>query len=306
MPAAESDLIAKLPQVRGKLRGNAELAKANWFQVGGRAEVLFRPEDTEDLAYFTKNKPADIPVTVLGVGSNLLVRDGGIDGVVIRLGRGFAYCRTEGEQLIAGAGCLNSNAVLAAMEDGIGGLEYLSGIPGNIGGALAMNAGAYGNETCNVLVEAEVIDPKGNIHTLKPEQIGYSYRHNGLPEGWIFTQGTFRGKKEDREVIKARIEEISTQRNNTQPVRSRTGGSTFRNPPGHKAWQLIDEAGCRGLRVGGAQISEMHCNFMINTGDATASDLETLGETVRKRVLNHCGITLEWEIKIIGNTTSST
>lgn len=306
MLAAESDLIARLPQVRGKLRKNAELSKANWFQVGGRAEVLFRPEDAQDLADFIAYKPSDIPVTVLGVGSNLLVRDGGIDGVVIRLGRGFTDCRAEGDMIIAGAGCLNSNAVMVTMEHSIGGLEYLSGIPGSIGGALAMNAGAYGTETCNVLMEAQAVDPKGYIHTLKPELIGYTYRHCGLPEGWIFTQGIFRGTKEVPETIKARIDDISTQRYSTQPVRSRTGGSTFRNPPGHKAWQLIDAAGCRGLRVGGAQMSELHCNFMINTGDATAADLEILGETVRKRVLNHSGIKLEWEIKIVGNTASST
>ncbi len=300
MPGSESSLISRLPAVRGKLRAHAELAKANWFQVGGLAEALFRPEDAEDLSQFIAHKPSDIPVTVLGVGSNLLIRDGGISGVVIRLGRGFADCRVEEDKVIAGAGCLNSNVVMVAKEHGIGGLEYLSGIPGGIGGALAMNAGAYGTETGSVLVEAEAVDTEGKLHILKPEDLKYSYRHCGLPSGWIFIRATLQGKHEDKDVIVKRIEDISHQRGSTQPVRMRTGGSTFKNPPGHKAWQLIDAAGCRGLKIGGAQMSELHCNFMINTGDATAGDLETLGETVRKRVSEHSGIMLEWEIRVVG------
>lgn len=301
----ENDLLASLPPVRGKLRAGADLSRINWFQVGGPAEVLFKPEDTQDLSHFIVHKPLGVPVTVLGVGSNLLVRDGGIDGVVIRLGRGFAECRAEGDRIVAGSGCLNSSVTTLAREHGIGGLEFLSGIPGSIGGALAMNAGAYGVETKDILVEATAVDPQGNIRTLTPQEIAYSYRHCGLPEGWIFTGAVFQGRPESSAVIAQRMEEIATQRNSTQPVRSRTGGSTFRNPEGHKAWKLIDEAGCRGLQQGGAQMSEMHCNFMINTGDATASDLETLGETVRKRVLDHCGISLHWEIRILGNKKPS-
>jgi UDP-N-acetylmuramate dehydrogenase len=300
MSITASSLLSRLPPVRGKLRENADLAKANWFQAGGPAEVLFRPEDTQDLADFIARKPSGIAVTVLGVGSNVLVRDGGVDGVVIRLGRGFASAQVEGGRLIVGAGCLNSNAVTAAKEYGIGGLEFLSGIPGSIGGALAMNAGAYGMETAQVLMEAEAVDPQGNSHILNPRDMHYSYRHCGLPEGWIFTRAVLQGKTEDPGVIAARMEEISVQRSSTQPVRSRTGGSTFKNPPGHKAWQLIDAAGCRGLAAGSAQMSELHCNFMINTGSATARDLEALGEEVCKRVFNHSGILLEWEIRIIG------
>ncbi|HEU5046367.1 MAG TPA: UDP-N-acetylmuramate dehydrogenase [Rickettsiales bacterium] len=304
MPEAR-ELIASLPATRGKMRAGADLSKSNWFQVGGPAEVLFKPEDTEDLAFFIANKPADLPITVLGVGSNLLVRDGGIDGVVIKLGRGFVDCRVEDDRIIAGSGCLNSSVTTLARDHGIGGLEFLSGIPGGIGGALAMNAGAYGTETKDILVEATAVDPQGKIHTLTPQEIAYSYRHCGLPEGWIFTGAVFQGRAESPEIIAKRMEEIALQRNSTQPVRSRTGGSTFRNPEGFKAWKLIDEAGCRGLRVGGAQMSELHCNFMINTGDATAQDLETLGETVIKRVLEHSGISLHWEIRIIGNSTTS-
>lgn len=303
--ANKESLISRLPQVRGKYRENADLSKINWFQVGGKAEVVFRPEDTKDLASFIANKPADVPVTVLGVGSNLLIRDGGIDGVVIRLGGGFTECRVEGDRVIVGAGCLNSNMTMLAKEHGIGGLEFLSGVPGSVGGALAMNAGAYGAETKDVLVEAEAVDTKGQVHILTPDKIGYSYRHSNLPQGWIFTKATLQGKKAAPEAIAKIMEEISEKRNATQPVRTRTGGSTFKNPQGQKAWQLIDAAGCRGLKVGDAQLSELHCNFMINTGNATASDLETLGETVRERVFQHSGVKLEWEIRILGNAVSS-
>lgn len=296
----EGGLISRLPSIRGKLRENAELAKACWFQVGGPAEVLFRPEDADDLAHFIADKSEDIPVTVLGVGSNLLVRDGGIDGVVIRLGRGFVDCRVEDDRVIAGAGCLNSNVVIMAQQYGISGLEFLSGIPGGIGGALAMNAGAYGAETKDILIEAEVIDGDGKVHTVTADKLGYSYRHSSAPEEWIFTKAVLQGRKEKPAVIAAVIEKIAHERVSTQPVRSRTGGSTFKNPPEKKAWQLIDEAGCRGLTVGGAQMSELHCNFMINTGNATAADLETLGDTVRKRVFDYSGVMLEWEIKILG------
>ncbi len=295
-----SDLIARLPDTRGRMRAQADLSKVNWFQVGGAAEVLFKPEDTHDLAHFLAHKPADVCVTVLGVGSNILVRDGGIEGVTLRLGRHFADCHAQGDRIIVGAGCLNSNAVTVAKDHGIGGLEFLSGVPGSMGGALMMNAGAYGSETKDVLVEAEVIDPQGHIHVLSAEKLHYTYRKCGLPEGWIFTRATLQGKEEAREKIAARMQEISVARENTQPIRSRTGGSTFKNPEGQKAWQLIEAAGCRGLHVGGAEMSRKHCNFMINTGNATAHDLETLGEEVRQRVLVHSGITLEWEIKRIG------
>lgn len=296
----DSELISRLPVTRGRLRADADLGKATWFQTGGAAEVLFRPDDVDDLSLFLKAVPADVPVTILGVGSNLLVRDGGLEGVVIRLGRGFTTCYSRGDALVVGAGCLNATATVIAQQYGIGGLEFLSGIPGTIGGALAMNAGAYGAETCDVLLEAEAVDPQGNVHVLKPERLGYSYRHCNLPEGWIFTQAILQGKAESAAKIAARMETIAKERSLTQPVRSRTGGSTFKNPAGHKAWKLIDEAGCRGLRVGGAQMSELHCNFMINTGEATSHDLETLGERVRERVHATSGIMLEWEIKRIG------
>jgi UDP-N-acetylmuramate dehydrogenase len=237
---------------------------------------------------------------ILGVGSNLLVRDGGIDGIVLRLGRNFAGCHVSGERITVGAACLNANLTTLAQEHGIGGLEFLSGIPGSVGGALFMNAGAYGRETGEVLVEAEAIDMRGQVHLLSPEKLGYGYRHCGLPQGWIFTRATLQGTREAPDIIAERMALIAGARESTQPVRSRTGGSTFRNPPGHKAWQLIDAAGCRGLRMGDAQMSELHCNFMINTGNATAYELEALGETVRSRVLAHSGIALEWEIQRIG------
>ncbi len=296
----QTDIISRLLTTRGRVRADADLGKATWFQTGGLAEVLFRPDDTDDLADFLKNCPKDIPLTILGVGSNLLVRDGGIEGVVIRLGRGFATCYSQGDTLVVGAGCLNANATVIAQQYGIGGLEFLSGIRGTIGGALAMNAGAYGVETKDILVKAEAVDPQGNKHTLTPADMGYSYRHCSLPEGWVFTHAVLQGRAENPEKIATRMEQIARERNATQPVRARTGGSTFKNPAGHKAWKLIDEAGCRGLRVGGAQMSELHCNFMINTGTATSHDLETLGERVRARVFEHSGIMLEWEIKRLG------
>lgn len=298
---AEKDLLARLPVTRGRIRADADVGKATWFQTGGTAEALFRPDDAEDLAYFLTHVPADVQRTILGVGSNLLVRDGGIDGVVIRLGRGFTTCYSQGDTLIVGAGCLNANATVIAQQYGIGGLEFLSGIPGTIGGALAMNAGAYGVETKDVLVQAEAIDTKGFKHVLKPGDLGYGYRHCSLPEGWIFTHAVLQGKAERPEKIAARMDMIARERGLSQPVRSRTGGSTFKNPVGHKAWKLIDEAGCRGMRLGGAMVSELHCNFLINTGDATSQDLESLGERVRERVNATSGILLEWEIKRIGH-----
>lgn len=303
-PAAQSttnDLLARLPAVRGKMRADVELAKTNWFGVGGLAELMFRPADENDLAYFLSEKPADVPVTVIGVGSNLIVRDGGLDGVVIRLGGSFAECRVEGELIYCGAGALDVNVAQLAQQHGLTGLEFLSGIPGTIGGALRMNAGAYGREMQDVLVEARAIDPQGRLHTLTVKEMQFSYRRcNGVPESWIFIGCILRAKMGDKQAIAAEMQRIADARGSTQPIKSRTGGSTFKNPEGHKAWQLVDEAGCRGLTIGGAQISELHCNFMINTGEATARDLEALGEEVRRRVKAKSGIELEWEIKRIG------
>ena len=294
-------LLSRLPHVRGGYRENVNLAKINWFNVGGNAEVVFRPEDSQDLADFLKNKPDDIKVTVLGVGSNLLVRDGGINGVVIRLGRGFTKLESDGERLIAGAGALSFNAATYAASSNIAGLEFLSGIPGTIGGALFMNAGAYGSDVSSVIESAEIIDEAGNINTVTPTDIGYVYRGNTLPHGVIFTKGVFRGTTGNREEIEDKIKEITHSRESTQPIKSRTSGSTFKNPDGKKAWELIDEAGCRGLKMGGAQVSEKHCNFFINTGNATSEDIENLGEEVRKRVKETSGVELQWEVKIIGN-----
>ncbi len=297
-----ANLVECLPEVRGRYRENAELSKSNWFQVGGTAEVLFKPEDVEDLADFLRGKPQDVPVTVIGVGSNLIVRDGGIAGVVIRLGRGFAGCSVHGAEISAGAACLDIHVAELAAEHGLAGLEFLCGIPGTIGGALRMNGGAYGSDISQVLVEAQALDPQGALHCLKPEELHYTYRHCGLPEGWIFTGCTLRGVPGDQNEILARMQKIKQERESSQPVRSRTGGSTFKNPEGHKAWQLIDAAGCRGLRIGDAQVSELHCNFLINHGTASAADLENLGEEVRRRVKEHSGITLEWEIKRMGHS----
>lgn len=293
-------LINKLPKIRGSYRENADLSKINWFNVGGPAEVMFRPADADDLSHFLKEKPKDVAVTVLGVGSNLLVRDGGIEGVVVRLGRGFTDIEKHGNNIHAGAGALSFNVSIFAAHNDIAGLEFLSGIPGTIGGALAMNAGAYGGDTGSVLESAEIIDEAGDIHILKSADIGYIYRGNTLPDGVIFTKAIFNGKPGKREEVEAAINEITAAREATQPIKSRTSGSTFRNPPGQKAWELIDAAGCRGLTIGGAQVSEKHCNFFINTGNATAEDIELLGKEVQKRVLENSGIELHWEVKIIG------
>ena len=273
-------LIDRLPAVRGRYREGNSLASVTWFRVGGPAEVTFRPADRADLADFLRDKPADVPVTVIGVGSNLLVRDGGIAGVVLRLGRDFAAIEAEDDDLVCGAAALDANVALAAGQAGIGGLEFLSGVPGTIGGAVRMNAGAYGTEIRDVLVWAEALDPSGREHRLDGDQLGLAYRRSSLPEDWILVAARLRGQAGDRAAIAARMAEIQTARSGSQPVRSRTGGSTFKNPTGHKAWQLIDEAGCRGLKLGGAQVSEQHCNFLINTGTASAGDLEALGELV--------------------------
>ena len=296
----ETTLIDRLPAVRGRYRVNTPLAGVTWFRVGGPAEVVFRPADIEDLSHFLRNKPAEVPVIVIGVGSNLLVRDGGVPGVVVRLGRAFANIAVEGRSIVCGAACLDLNVAVSAKNTGIAGLEFLCGVPGTIGGALRMNAGAYGRETKDILVEARALDPHGQIHVLKGNELGMTYRKSSLPCDWIFVEARLRGESGDQEAIAQRMAEIQSARGGSQPIRSRTGGSTFKNPPGHKAWELIDQAGCRGLRRGAAMVSEQHCNFLINTGEASAADLEFLGEEVRTRVYQASGIRLEWEIRRIG------
>ena len=293
-------LIDRLPPVRGRYAENVSLAAITWFRVGGPAEVLFRPAGEDDLAAFLATKPADVPVTVLGVGSNLLVRDGGVPGVVIRLGRAFAGIEASSEEITAGAGALDANVARVALEAGIGGLEFLSGVPGTIGGALRMNAGAYGGEMKDVVASARAVAPDGTIHKLDSVGLGFSYRRCGVPEDWIFLSARLSGLPVAGAAIALRMDEIRGRREATQPIRTRTGGSTFANPKGGKAWELIDRAGCRGLAVGGAKVSEQHCNFLINTGTATAADLEALGEEVRRRVFAATGVRLEWEIDRIG------
>lgn len=293
-------LAERLPPVRGRLRPQAPLSQVTWFRVGGPAEMLFRPEDIEDLAQFLKACPSDIPVTVIGVASNLLVRDGGVAGVVIRLGGEFARVRVEGERVVAGAGALDLTVAQEAHAAGLAGLEFLSGIPGTIGGAVKMNAGAYGSEIVDVIESATVVTREGRVRTLNADALGLRYRGSELPEDAIVIEATLRGQADDPKTIAVRMEQIQAQRAATQPVRTRTGGSTFANPPGAKAWELIDRAGCRGLMLGGAQVSEQHCNFLINTGAATAAELEALGEEVRRRVRAVSGIELAWEIKRIG------
>jgi UDP-N-acetylmuramate dehydrogenase len=289
-----------MPQLRGRLLANQPLAELTWFRVGGPAQLLFMPEDEADLAYFLKNLPADIAVTVIGLGSNLIVRDGGIAGAVIRLGRGFGEIAVEGMRLRAGAAVPDVKIARAAQEAGLAGLSFMRGIPGAVGGALRMNGGAYGRETKDALIEARAVDRRGRIHVLSNADMHYSYRHCGAPDDYIFTQAIFAGERGDSAAIAAEMEKITESREATQPIKSRTGGSTFKNPTGHKAWELIDAAGCRGLRVGDAQVSQMHCNFLINLGNASAAEIETLGETVRRRVKESCGVDLEWEIKRIG------
>ena len=297
---SKPSLIERLPQVRGRLTENAPLSTVTWFRVGGPAEVMFKPADEDDLATFLAGCPDDVPITVIGVASNLLVRDGGVPGVVIRLGRAFVGIEAEGNRVHAGAAALDVNVAKVAGNAGLTGLEFLVGIPGTIGGALRMNGGAYGSEIKDVLDSAWAFDRQGKRLELSLADMGLSYRHCDVAEDVVFGGAVLRAEPGDKQDIAARMAKISEARGSTQPIRSRTGGSTFANPPGHKAWQLVDEAGCRGLKVGGAQVSEMHCNFLINTGDATAADLETLGETVRDRVRDKHGIELRWEIRRIG------
>jgi UDP-N-acetylmuramate dehydrogenase len=298
---AISHLKPRMPGLRGRLLANEPLAPLTWFRVGGPAEVLFMPDSEEDLAYFLRSLPAEIPVTVIGLGSNLIVRDGGIAGVTIRLGRGFNEVSAEqGHRVRAGVAVPDQRVAKVAQEAGIAGLAFLRGIPGAIGGALRMNGGAYGTETKDVLIEARGVDRQGRVRVFSNADMGYSYRHCSVADDVIFTQALFQGRPGDPAAIAAEMDRITSSREATQPVKSRTGGSTFKNPPGRKAWELIDAAGCRGLTIGGAQVSEMHCNFLINLGTATAADIETLGETVRARVKETSGVELEWEIKRIG------
>lgn len=299
-PDIVPELKKRLPNLRGRLIANQPLGEFTWFRVGGPAQALFMPEDENDLAYALANLPTDMPVTVIGAGSNLIVRDGGVEGVVIRLGRGFNGIDTDAQQRVtAGTAVLDVMVARAAQNAGIGGLAFLSGIPGTIGGALRMNGGAYGGETKDILVEARGVDRAGNIRTFANADMGFSYRHCSVPEDVIFTSAVFQGRAGEPEAIAAEMTAIKDKREASQP-RNRTGGSTFKNPAGNNAWKVIDAAGCRGLKIGDAQVSELHCNFLINLGHATASDIETLGETVRERVKANSGIALEWEIKRIG------
>jgi UDP-N-acetylmuramate dehydrogenase len=296
-----ADLTAGMPALRGRLLASQSLAELTWFRVGGPAQVLFMPEDEADLAYFMAHLAPEIPVTVIGLGSNLIVRDGGVPGAVIRLGRGFNEVTVEdGTRVRAGAALPDVKVARAAQEAGISGLAFLRGIPGAIGGALRMNGGAYGGETKDALIEARGVDRQGRIRVLANADMHYAYRHCGAPGDIVFTQALFQGAPGDPAAIAAAMDQITQSREATQPIKSRTGGSTFKNPPGFKAWQLIDGAGCRGLKRGDAQVSELHCNFLINLGGATAADIEGLGETVRSRVQDSAGVDLEWEIKRIG------
>jgi UDP-N-acetylmuramate dehydrogenase len=300
----DEGLLARLPETRGKLVPNEPLADMTWFRVGGVAEVMFRPVDKADLAYFLANCPKDIPVTVIGLASNLLVRDGGVPGVVIRLGPQFAQIKVEGASMTVGAGAVDLNVARAAQVANIAGLEFLCGIPGTIGGGLRMNAGAYGREFKDIVVEATLIDRDGTERRLFNHQIGFSYRHTNAPKDSIFVGAVLQGEQGDGPSIAKKMQDIQKQRAETQPIREKTGGSTFANPEKdpqkRKAWQLIEAAGCKGLKIGQAKVSEKHCNFLINTGRATADDIEKLGEEVRNRVRSRFGIDLRWEIQRIG------
>jgi UDP-N-acetylmuramate dehydrogenase len=293
----------RLAGIRGRITPNAEMDKITWFRAGGIADALFQPADEKDLIAFLKAVPAEIPLTVVGIGSNLLVREGGIPGFVIRLSaKGFGEAEAISKtQIRAGAATPDKRVATVALEAGIGGFHFFHGIPGAIGGALRMNAGANGVETRERVVEVRALDRKGKVQTLANAEMGYAYRHSSAPAGLIFTSALFEGYPEDKAKIKADMDAVQHHRETVQPIREKTGGSTFKNPEGTSAWKEIDKAGCRGLMIGGAQMSPMHCNFMINTGNATGYDLEFLGETVRARVLEHSGIRLQWEIKRIGN-----
>ncbi len=295
-------LTESMPKLRGRMLPNQPMAPLTWFRVGGLAQLLFTPADEEDLAYFLSKLPEDIAVTTVGVGSNLIVRDGGLDGVVIRLSpKGFGQADYVGKSRInVGTAVLDKKLAEAALQHKVGGLEFFYGIPGSVGGALRMNAGANGGETKDVLVYATGVNRDGDFVTFPNEEMQFAYRTCGVPADVIFTSALFAGTREEEAVIRERMDIVQQHRETAQPIREKTGGSTFKNPPGHSAWKLVDEAGCRGLRVGGAQVSDMHCNFLINTGNATAADIEGLGEEVRRRVKDASGVELQWEIKRVG------
>jgi UDP-N-acetylmuramate dehydrogenase len=300
-PDITPELKLAMPALRGRLMANQSLTELTWFRVGGPAQVLFTPADEDDLAYFLAHLPGELAVCVVGVGSNLIVRDGGMPGVVIRLSaRGFGETVAEGDIVRAGAAALDKRVAETAAAAGVSGLEFLYGIPGSIGGALRMNAGANGVETKDVLIEATGLGRDGNKHVFSNADMKFTYRNSGVDGPVIFTSARFRGQVGPSAAIRERMNQVQNHRETAQPIREKTGGSTFKNPPGQSAWKLIDAAGCRGLRVGGAQVSEMHCNFLINTGNASSHDIETLGEAVRARVKEHCGVELDWEIKRIG------
>jgi UDP-N-acetylmuramate dehydrogenase len=300
-PDRTAELRRAMPDLRGRLTANAPMADITWFRAGGPAEILFSPADEKDLAYFIQHKPNDLPVFVVGLGSNLLVRDGGVPGVVIRLGRAFGDVKAEpGHRVRAGTIVPDVKVARAAADAGIDGLAFYRGIPGSIGGALRMNAGAHGGETKDILIEARAIDPAGRIHVLSNADMGFTYRHCAIPNDWIFTEALYQGTAGEPADILKKMDEVAAYREANQPIKDRTGGSTFKNPPGHSSWKLVDAAGCRGLRIGGAKVSEMHCNFLINDQNATGEDIETLGETVRARVKAQSGIQLEWEIIRLG------
>jgi UDP-N-acetylmuramate dehydrogenase len=301
-PDIAGDLMALAPRLRGRLVANAPIGETTWFRVGGPAQVLYSPADDDDLAYILSALPPGIPVTAIGLGSNLIIRDGGVEGVVVRLGgRAFnAIDVMDDWRVIAGAAAPDQFVAKAAATAGVDGLAFLRGVPGSIGGALRMNAGAHGGEIKDVLIEARGVDRSGIKRVFSNAEMGFSYRHSSAPEDIIFTRATLRGRPGEPGEIEAEMERITRAREASQPMREKTGGSTFKNPPGGKAWELVDKAGCRGLAVGDAEVSSMHCNFLINRGKATAADLEALGEEVGRRVLETSGVTLEWEIRRIG------
>ncbi|WP_247712999.1 UDP-N-acetylmuramate dehydrogenase [Qipengyuania intermedia] len=286
--------------LRGKLTAQAPLAKLVWFKTGGCADWLFEPEDLEDLRLFLERLDGDLPVMALGLGSNMIIRDGGVPGVVIKLGKPFANVSIDGEVVSCGGGAHGILVASAARDAGVAGLEFMRGIPGTVGGFVRMNGGAYGREVSDVLIDCDVILPGGELVTLPATDLEYTYRHSVLPEGAVVVSARFQGHPGDPEEIGAEMDRIAEARENSQPLRTKTGGSTFKNPPGRKAWELVDAAGCRGLTMGGAQVSEKHTNFLINTGDATSADIEGLGEEVRRRVYEHSGVELEWEIQRVG------
>ncbi len=293
--------VATIPEVRGRLTPNSPLAPLVWFKSGGAAQWLFEPKDEEDLVTFLRDLDRDVPVMALGLGSNMIVRDGGVPGVVVRLGKAFSKIeKLDDVTMRCGGGASGILVSSTARDAGIAGMEFLRGIPGTVGGFVRMNGGAYGREVQDILVEARVVLRDGSVETWPLEKLGYTYRHSEVPEGAVVVEATFKGSPGRPEAIGAEMDAIARAREESQPLRSRTGGSTFKNPPGHKAWVLVDAAGCRGLTMGGAQVSEKHCNFLLNLGSATSADIEALGEEVRRRVLENSGITLEWEIQRIG------